>query len=186
MKFQPIATILKNNMPVTVRMCREDDATALIAMVKTYLLDSACIPMLPEEFAYTPEEEQAQIRRFATQDNSLLLVAEHAGRLVGNIDLTGSPRMMMRHTGMIGMGMLRAWRGCGLGTVLLQEVIRWAIANPVLEQLWLEVYAENEAGLQLYRSCGFEEKGRYTGFFRRDTVYSDKVMMARNVGAVAS
>ncbi len=173
-------------MPVTVRMCREDDATALIAMVKTYLLDSACIPMLPEEFAYTPEEEQAQIRRFATQDNSLLLVAEHGGQLVGNIDLTGSPRMMMRHTGMIGMGMLGAWRGCGLGTVLLQEVIRWAIANPVLEQLWLEVYAENEAGLQLYHRRGFEEKGRYTGFFKRGTAYSDKVMMARNVGSVAS
>ncbi|PSK93434.1 GNAT family N-acetyltransferase [Taibaiella chishuiensis] len=181
MKYPSIQATLKNGLDVTVSRCREEDAPGFIAMVKTYLSDSPCIPMLPEEFAHSIEEQQALIRRFAAQENSLALVARHEGQIVGNIELTGSPRLMMRHTAMVGMGMLRAWRGCGLGTLLLREVINWAVGNPVLEKLWLEVYAENEAGLQLYRRCGFEEMGRSPGFFKRDGIYSDKVLMGRDV-----
>lgn len=181
MKYGQQVCSLKNKKMVTIRMCREDDAVKLIHTIKRYLKDSPGIPMLPEEFVYTPEEEKQLIQRFAVQENSLLLVAEHDGEIIGNIDLTGSQRSRMRHTAMIGMGMLEVWRGQGLGTVLMEQVMLWAKHNPFLEQVWLEVYAENTAGVYLYKKCGFEEKGRYDAFFKHKGIYSDKIIMGCSV-----
>lgn len=181
MKYLPNNLHTRNGEPVTIRMAEEADAAALIATIKAYAADSPYVPLSPEEFVNTEAEEQQLITRFVAQENSLFLVAVHEGRIVGNIDVAGSQRSVMRHTAMIGMGMLQAYRGKGLGTLLLQEVIAWAVANPVLELLWLEVYAENEAGLQLYRNCGFEERGYCPGFFKDNGVYADKIMMSRCV-----
>jgi RimJ/RimL family protein N-acetyltransferase len=181
MKYEQQVCSLKNENIVTIRMCREDDAVKLRDTIKRYLRDSPFIPMLPEEFVYSPEEQKQIIQRFAAQGNSLLLVAEYEGFIVGNIDLTGSQRDRMKHTAMIGMGMLEAWRGQGLGTVLMKQVMLWAKKNPALEQLWLEVYAENTAGLRLYKKFGFGERGRYDAFFKHNGIYSDKIMMGCSV-----
>ena len=181
MKYRQQDFLLKNKETVTLRMCVEADAAAMVATIKEYLKDSPCIPLLPHEFIYTVEEEQQLIRKFTEQENSLFLVAVQAGKIIGNIDVTGNPRSIMKHTAMIGMGMLKVWRGSGLGTLFMEQVLQWAQHNPVLEQLWLEVYAENEAGLQLYRNAGFEEKGRFNAFFKHNDVYSDKIIMGRSV-----
>lgn len=180
MKYRQQDFLLKNKETVTLRMCGEADAEALISTIKEYLRDSPCIPLLPHEFRYTVEEEQQLIRKFIEQENSLFLVAVHAGEIIGNIDVTGNQRAMMKHTAMIGMGMLKAWRRSGLGTLFMEQVLQWAQCNPVLEQLWLEVYAENEAALQLYRKAGFEEKGRFNAFFKHNGIYSDKIIMNRS------
>ncbi len=100
------------------------------------------MPLLAEEFLHTEEEEKQLIRKFEEQENSLFLVAVKDGRIIGNIDVSGSQRTMMKHTAVIGMGILKEWRGCGLGTAMMAQVVTWAVQNPVLEQLWLEVYAE--------------------------------------------
>lgn len=181
MKYDQQTFVLKNEERITLRIGKEEDALKLIATIKAYLPDSPCVPLLAEEFVYTEEEETQLIRKFTEQENSLLLVAEKDGKIIGNIDVTGNQRTMMKHTAMIGMGILKEWRGTGLGTIMMQQVVQWARHNPVLELLWLEVYAENEAGLQLYYNAGFEEKGRYASFFKNKNIYSDKIMMGLDV-----
>ncbi len=181
MKFQPVPIRLKNEQSVTLRMALIEDADALRQTVLTYLKSSPFIPLTPEEFAPGLEDEEAWIRNFIDQENSLLLVAEHDHQIIGNIDLTGSPRKRMRHTGMIGMGILEEWRNSGLGTHLIQEMTRWATNNPILETIWLEVYAANKAGRRIYEQAGFQEIGIVPDFFKNGDTYCDKVIMSRKV-----
>lgn len=178
MNFQPIQVELKNNKTVTIRQSVPDDAEQLMETVKTYLADSEFIPKDADEFRLTLQDEIDWIRSFLEKPNSLLLVAEHAGRIVGNIDLTGSPRKAMQHTAVIGMGMLAPWRNCGLGTALMSAAIDWAQENELLELLWLQVYTENQAGIALYRKFGFREKGIIEHFFRTNGKYSDVLTMS--------
>lgn len=181
-KFDPIYRVLKDGRTVLIREGRPGDAAALLATIKAYLHDSEYIPLRPEEFALSEEDERAWIESFERRDNSLLLVALHNGQVVGNIDLTGSPRRATRHTGVLGMGLLKAWRGSGLGTELLRSVVQWARHNPVLEKLWLQVYAGNAAGRALYRKAGFEECGVQKDFFKTDDGrYADNVTMMLDV-----
>jgi RimJ/RimL family protein N-acetyltransferase len=181
-KFVPIHRTLKDGRIVLIREAQPADAAALLTTVKTYLHDSAYIPLQPEEFQVSEEDERSWIESFLVRDNSLLLVAVHKGHLVGNIDVTGSTRRASRHTGVIGMGLLKEWRGNGLGTALLRSVVQWARHNPVLEKLWLQVYGANASGITIYRKAGFVECGVQKDFFKTpDGHYADNVTMMLDV-----
>jgi ribosomal protein S18 acetylase RimI-like enzyme len=177
MKFEQKIVKLKDGTVVTIRICVESDAENLIHTIKTYLGDSDFIPRNPDEYKLTFGEQKALIRSFLEEENSLLLVAVKGEQILGNIDLTGNLRETMRHTAVIGMGILKEWRNSGLGTELMKLSINWAKTNPILELLCLQVYAENELGVALYKKSGFEENGRIEHFFKQNGRYYDNVMM---------
>src|SRR5690606_38339659 len=97
---------------------------------------------------------------------------------IGNIDITGSSRVIMQHTGVIGMGILTEWRDLGLGTELMKLSINWAKENPILELLWLQVYCENELGVNLYRKMNFKDNGIIKNYFKRNGKYYDNLTMS--------
>jgi len=180
-KFRPHIIELKNQKLVTIRQAKIDDAEKLLNCIKTYIPQSNYIPKLVEEIKITIEQEKEWINSFLTNENSLLLVAECDNEIIGNIDLTGNRRKIMEHTAVIGMGMLKEWRNYGLGTTLLKLTIEWAKENPILELIWLQVYTENELGLNLYRKMGFEENGIMKNYFKQDNKYFHNLTMSMNV-----
>lgn len=177
MKFEEKKIKLKDETVITIRIGVESDAENLMRTIKTYLGDSDFIPQNPQEYKLTFEEQKALIRSFLEKENSLLLVAVKGEEILGNIDLTGNLREAMSHTAVIGMGILKEWRNSGLGTELMRLSINWAKTNPVLELLCLQVYAENDLGVALYKKMGFEENGRIENYFKQNGRYYDNVMM---------
>lgn len=182
MKFAPLHRTLKNGITVLIREAQEEDAQALQEMVRTYIGQARYLLTTPSEFNLTVQQEAQWIRSFLMPENSLLLLAEHNGQLIGNIDLTGGQRNRVKHTSLIGIGMLEDWQQVGLGRVLLECAINWARQNPVVELLWLQCIAANAPALALYRKTGFEECGRQPAFFKLDeTTYEDNVIMSLRV-----
>ncbi|OIQ22464.1 MAG: hypothetical protein BM557_00310 [Flavobacterium sp. MedPE-SWcel] len=156
--------ITKNNKTIIVRNAINDDATALIVLKKGYIKGCDTIPMFDYEYKNTPLQEVELITRYTTEENSILLVAEYDGVLIGNIDLTGNQRKKMLHTSMLGMGIAKAWQNTGVGNCLMQSAFA-AIANSPISIVWLEVYATNLAGLKLYEKSGFKQSGIIKNFF---------------------
>lgn len=162
-------------------MCTMDDVPGLIDTIKEYLSYATYIPLLPEEFNPSIEGQQKLVGSFIEQENSLLLLAIYENKIIGNIDFTGSTRQIMKHTAIVGMGLLSEWQNCGVGTILMQEGIVWARQNEVLEKLWLQVYNSNAAGLALYRKMGFKENGTIEGFFKQGEKYEHNIIMSLDV-----
>lgn len=176
--FTPRFITLKNGIQVLVRIAVPEDAAALVQTISTYAADSEHLIITPEEFNPGPDRQEAWIRSFLDSSNSILLIAVHNNSIIGNIDLNGSPRKKLQHTAMVGMGIALEWRNSGLGTAMLHAALSWAQSNPVLEQLWLQVYHNNDAGIALYKKLGFTEQGRQPGFIRTgDGAYADNVLM---------
>lgn len=180
-KIEPKNIELKNQKTILIREAKTSDAENLLNCIKAYIPQSEYIPKLEQEIKLTIEQEAKWISSFLTNDNSLLLIAEFENQIIGNIDLTGNQRKIMKHTAVIGMGMLKEWRNSGLGTALLTEAIKWAKRNPVLELIWLQVYTENVLGLNLYRKMGFENNGIIKKFFKHDDKYFDNLTMTLNL-----
>ena len=82
---------------------------------------------------------------------------------------------------MIGMGIKPEWRDQGLGRILMEAIIDWAKNNSNLELIWLEVYASNELGLNLYKNMDFKVSGIIPNFFREEHGYIDKIQMYQQV-----
>ncbi len=166
---------------VTIRTAEIYDAQKLMNCVKNYLSDSEFIPKYPEEFALTLEQEVGWIQSFQNKENSLLLIAEYQGEIIGNLDVTGHTRKIMQHTGVIGMGILSLWRNSGIGTVLMETAIDWAKNNEILELLWLQVYTDNVLGMNLYRKMGFQDSGVLKNYFEQNGRYHDMLTMNLDV-----
>ncbi len=180
-KFKSIEIRLKNGKVVKIRQAEIGDAEKLLRTIEKYISQSEFIPKLEKEVKLTIEQEREWINYFLTYDNSLLLVAEYENTIIGNIDLTGNQRKVMEHTAVIGMGLLKEWRNIGLGTALISSIIEWSKVNPILELIWLQVYAENELGLGLYRKMGFIESGVIKNFFKHNDRYFDNLTMVMKV-----
>ena len=177
-KFNPIIVKLKNAKEVKIRSAEISDAENLLKTIKKYIVDSEFIPKLFDEIKLTIQQEEDWINSFIQKENSLLLIAEYESEIIGNIDITGSSRVIMQHTGVIGMGMLTEWRNSGLGTQLMKHSINWAKENPILELLWLQVYCENELGVSLYRKMNFKENGIIKNYFKLNGKYYDNLTMS--------
>jgi len=73
----------------------------------------------------------------------------------------------IQHRGYIVIGIDEASRGKGVGTLLFQEVIRWA-EKAGLHKLELTVITSNEHAVRLYENMGFTVEG-----VRKDSLYID-------------
>jgi ribosomal protein S18 acetylase RimI-like enzyme len=104
-------------------------------------------------------------------------VADNGGRIVGWCDIFPSAREVSQHVGVLGMGVLREWRGRGVGRRLIEAAL--AAAEGRFEQVDLDVYAGNAAAIALYRNVGFVEQGRKRRGRKLDGVYDDIVLMTR-------
>jgi len=88
------------------------------------------------------------------------------------------PHPGYEHNGRLGMGVVSAWRGLGLGKALLDRALAAAPAAG-FTRVELEVYASNSAAQALYRSRGFEVEGIKRGVRILDGRVDDIVCMAR-------
>ena len=110
---------------------------------------------------------------------STVLVADASGAqgpsVVGHISVTVAPYGVAD----IGMLIIEAWRGRGVGTLLLRSGMQWAAAAGA-HKAALEVWPHNDAALRLYRSAGFVEEGRKVRHYRRrNGELWDAVLMGR-------
>ena len=111
------------------------------------------------------------------------LVAEHAGTVVGHAFLESLSLAATSHVVRLTIAVHEGHQRRGVGRALMDELLRWARANPSVEKVELQVRSSNERAIALYRSLGFVEEGRKT---RRLKVgpneYLDDVYMALWVG----
>lgn len=182
MKFHKTEKKLKEDLRITIKEAEITDAKKLLMVVSEYVEESEFVPYTKGEFNLSVEDEEKWIDSFLKSDNSILLLAEHDGQIVGNISINGSTRKIMSHTACIGIGLLKDWRSMGIGTALFDEAINWAKMNPIIEILWLETYSTNKNGLSLYQKFGFKETGRQARFIKQSRYeYTDNVTMTLNI-----
>ena len=81
------------------------------------------------------------------------------------------------HNGRLGIGVVAAWRGQGLGRGLLDHALS-AASGAGFRRVELEVYASNTAALSLYTSCGFTVEGVKRAMRHLDGRVDDVVLVA--------
>ena len=180
MKIQPVTYFTKDGKEVIIREATEDDALSLIELKKSYIKNTTSIPLYDFEYKNNIQMERDWIRRFISEANSLLLVAENGNRLIGNIDLNGNQRKKLFHTGMIGMGIAYEWQNRKIGSFLMESVMKWAKNKSPLRVVWLEVYSTNTGGIKLYQKFGFEQCGLIKNFFEAENP-ADKITMVKHL-----
>lgn len=105
------------------------------------------------------------------------VMAVSNNEIVGWCDVLPNPVKGFTHTGRLGMGVAKAYRGQGLGNRLLTSCITAARTYGV-EKIELEVFSDNIAACRLYERHGFEVEGLKSKSRRVDGKYQDIQLMA--------
>jgi ribosomal protein S18 acetylase RimI-like enzyme len=104
-------------------------------------------------------------------------VAVSASEVVGWCDAVPDSRQAHAHVGTLGMGLLPAFRGRGIGTSLLRATLAAAQAYG-LTRVELTVREDNSSALMLYRKAGFEAEGVKRNAVRVDGRHHNLICMA--------
>jgi RimJ/RimL family protein N-acetyltransferase len=163
-----------------IREAREEDAEALLKLQKTLDSETRFMLLEPGERDVTWNQIRDEITRTRAQENSLLLVAESGGELVGFLGAFGGRYRRNRHRALVVVGVLQKFVGRGIGTRLFEELEDWARLNNI-HRLELTVMEHNKPGIALYRKMGFDIEGTRKDSLLVDGYYVDEYTMAKIV-----
>jgi RimJ/RimL family protein N-acetyltransferase len=105
------------------------------------------------------------------------LVAISEDSVIGWCDVSSYDKATMRHSGVLGMGVLKAYRGKGVGKALITKALGAARAAG-LTRVELAVREGNSAAIALYQAVGFQLEGVQRRACLVDGAYFDHIMMA--------
>ena len=124
------------------------------------------------------EQEARSLEETERSCNEVELIAVIDGQIVGSAGVSAvRTRRKVAHRARFGISILKEYWGMGIGRVLMETSIDCA-RQAGFTQLELEVVADNERALSLYRRAGFEEYGRNPrGYHSASAGYQELVYM---------
>jgi RimJ/RimL family protein N-acetyltransferase len=164
-----------------IREATPDDDAALIAYMKTLAdePDNGITYSSAAEFNYTIDEEREILRQHQEAANCMWLVAVTLDdEIIASANVTGGRRVLF-HTVGIGISVAQGWRDRGIGTALLEIIIAWCQANPIIRRLELNVFTHNARAIHVYEKMGFKHEG-----IRKEAYYKDNKFLDAHVMAI--
>ena len=104
-------------------------------------------------------------------------IALDAGQVIGWCDIVRKKLEGFTHAAALGMGVLKDYRGQGIGERLARAALQQA-REIGLERVELDVYASNGPALMLYEKLGFVAEGLHRRARKLDGQYDDLISMA--------
>ena len=177
MKYEQKIT-LKNGKEALIRNGEGADGAAVFEVFNRTHEETDYLLSYPDENSYDPEQEAQFLDNKTNSPDETELIAIVDGKVVGTagIDAVGK-KYKVKHRAEFGISLLKDYWGLGLGKALTKACIQCA-REAGYDQLELNVVAENDRALSLYRSLGFVEFGRNPGGFNsRISGYQELVYM---------
>ena len=158
--------VLKNGKEALIRNGNASDGLAVYEVFNLTHAETDYLLSYPDENSFVPEQEARFLEEKAESPNETELIAIIDGKVAGTagIEAVGK-KYKVKHRAEFGISVLKEYWGLGLGKALTKA-------------LELNVVADNDRALSLYRSLGFEEFGRNPrGFNSQISGYQELVYM---------
>jgi len=158
---------------ILIRQISQDDIESL----------HACLDSVVRERKYlgftqvAPLEETRKSLGEDMERGVIRLIALDESKVVGWCHIRPDRWEGFTHAGWLGMGVLKEYRGQGIGSALLHQALTEA-RNRELERVELSVFASNLAAIHLYKKFKFEIEGRKKKARKLDGRYDDIIVMA--------
>jgi RimJ/RimL family protein N-acetyltransferase len=154
------AVTLKGGERVQLRTPVVDDARAMLSFIRQLTRESwRNLNFPPEHFqAMSVEDEARFLDMMAADPRSVLVTAWLGDEPIGNASVHGRPIPFLRHSAEIGIGVLAAFHGRGLGRKLMEHLLAEAERAGVWN-LTLRVRTYNHGAIALYEKLGFARVG---------------------------
>ncbi|MBE6644962.1 MAG: GNAT family N-acetyltransferase [Ruminococcaceae bacterium] len=163
-------------MDIEYREAVCEDAELMLEHLNTVGGETDNLSYGKNTFLISAEKEAKFIDKFLRSGKDAMFVALCDGKIVGNAIVEHNKILRYSHRAEISLTVLREYWGRGIGSHLMQMMIDFA-RGAGIEILYLEVRADNNRALSVYRKFGFESIGIYKNFFKIGAEYFDACLM---------
>src|SRR3989338_1469419 len=172
----------KSGKEIIFRYPTENDLHMLRDYINTLSKEKTFIIFQGEQVSLEKDKKylDSQLKAIA-EEKSVQLLAFSEGRLVGNTQI-GLQSKAIKHIGVFGISLAKEFRGEGVGTLLMEKIVKEAKKNlKGLKIITLECFGNNEIARKLYGKMGFRTFGNLPkGIIYRDTPV-DHIYMFKEV-----
>jgi len=183
MIIQEIEYTMKDGRKALIRSPKEEDIRGMLDYLYVSAGETEFILRYPEECGkYTVEGEKTLFDRVNASDHEAMLVCLVDGKVTGNCHVAWSEGIKTRHRAGIGIALLREFWNQGIGTRMMQEMIRIAEENSHILQLELDFVEGNARARALYEKMGFRITGVRPNAIRlKDGTLLNEYSMVREI-----
>ena len=168
----------KSGKKVLLRTPAQADLGGLVRFINSISREDTFVSFSGERITRAGERKWLRgVTTAARNGKGFQILAFCGRRAVGTAHVVrGKLRKRTMHRGEVGIMIERGYRGEGIGTALFDEIERQA-RRWKLRLLVLTAFADNKAGIGLYKKMGFRVCGRIPGALFRKGKYSDEIVM---------
>ena len=176
MTLLPREYTTKDSRPLLVRLSTPADALVVIAAINAICAERTYL--VTDHYLSTPQWEKV-LHTPTEYPDRLLLVPEVDGQVIGWCRVFPNDfSLKTQHTGELGIGLLKPFRGVGIGTAAMECAIEWARTHG-LEKLIVSTFSTNLRAINLFRKMGFVITGRRYKQYKIGEEYVDEILMER-------
>ena len=170
--------LLKDGRKCVLRNGEEADGKAALECFKLTHAETDFLLSYCDEDHFTADDESKFLKDKSESADEIEIVSEVDGKIAG---MAGFKKIgslyKLKHRAEFGINVLREYWRLGIGRALVNACVKCA-KDAGYKQLELDVVADNEAALSLYKRAGFVEYGRNPrGFCSRISGYQPLVYM---------
>lgn len=169
---------LKERM-IRLRYPRFEDVDGLLNHINSLVEERALIGRQRKVSRKEEIEHVLGLLKEVENEQAVVLVVEADGKILGVGEIKRAKLDAKRHTGNLGIGLMKEARGLGIGEKLAKSLIREAKKRLKLRIIKLEVFANNRRAYNLYKKLGFKEVGRIKKGNYYYGKYVDDVIMVK-------
>ena len=174
---------LKDGRSAILRSPGEDDAEEMLHFIIKASGETDYLMKYPEEYAdFTLEQEKAFLRASNTNQNGIMIACLVDGKIAGSCQISFCTGLKDRHRASIAIALLREFWSFGIGTRMLEEMIRLAEERGEVRQIELDFIEGNSRARSLYEKMGFRITGVKPDAIKlRDGSFVNEYMMVKKL-----
>lgn len=182
MKFEERKILLKDGRTCMLKLNSPEYAQEMLDYLRKTSAETEFLLRYPDEVKFTLESEKEILGNLLENPYAIMMIAVVDGKVAGNGSVNGiGDKRKIQHRCSLAIALYEEFWGLGIGTAMIDYMSELA-GQIGWKQLDLEVVAENEQAIALYKKCGFIETGRRHNALKFDDgTFHDEILMYKDL-----
>jgi RimJ/RimL family protein N-acetyltransferase len=130
-----------------------------------------------DEFRLTVEQEMEHIKRVSNDANTLMVLGLVDDNIVSIAQISAPNRKRIAHNSEVSISVKKEYWGNGIGSEVMEELIRLAKEHNTIKNISLGVKASNNNAIRMYEKFGFKKVGLHKDYFNINGNFDDEILM---------
>lgn len=173
---------LKNGVELFIREAVEADAAEIVKLFNIMGGESENLTFGLNEYYLSENQQRIFIKAMRERHNSLFIIGTINNKIAGYLTFTTMQKGKLMHRGDMGIAVLKEYWGIGMGSALIDHLMKWVVQSGEVGKIELQVRVDNHRAVELYKKWGFEIEGIIKRGMKVNDLYYDIYYMGKCIG----